>query len=84
MMAQKSLPSKVAAAFAAVGAELPSTYPARNPRWIYFLKTGHGSYELMRDEAWDKFPFEEFEPYVEKTGKITSDTVYYRLRKQYR
>ena len=79
----KTLPSVVAAAFATVSEELPSTYRSKNPRWIYFLKPGHSPDELMRDEAWDKYRFDEFEPYVEKTGEITSEAVYYRLRKEY-
>ena len=79
----KTLPSIIAAAFATVSDELPSTYPSKNPRWIYFLRPGHKPNELMRDEAWDKFRYDEFEPYVEKTGKITPVAVYYRLRKEY-
>jgi hypothetical protein len=79
----KTLPSLVAEAFATVNEEPPSSFRVGNPKSIYFLKPGHNPNELMRDGAWDKLPFDEFEPYVEKTGKETSDTVYYRLRKEY-
>jgi hypothetical protein len=81
----KSLPKKVADAFAtvAITGESPSTYPSRNPKFVYFLRVGHRGSELMRDEAWAKYPFDEFEPYIEKTGKANSVAIYYRLRREY-
>jgi hypothetical protein len=84
-MMRKPLPQKVADAFAtiAVTGVPPSTYPSRNPRFIYFLRPGHRASELMRDEAWDKYPFDEFEPYIEKTGETSSVAICYRLRKEY-
>ncbi len=82
----RGLPNKVADAFAtvAVTGELPSTYPSQNPRFIYFLRPGHKAWEEpVRDQAYDKYPFDDFEPYVEKTGKRDSVGIYYRLRKEY-
>jgi hypothetical protein len=83
----KALPKKVADAFATVTitGELPTTYPSRNPRFIYFLRPGHGVWEEpVRDEAYDKFAFDEFESYIEKTGRRDSAGVYYQLRREYR
>ncbi len=77
----KTLPDAVAAAFAIIGEELPSTYPSRNPKWIYFLKQGHKPNEPL--SGWNKYPFDDFAPYVEQTGIATSAAVYYRLRKEY-
>ena len=37
----------------------------------------------MRDQAYDKYAFDEFEPYIEKTGKTHSVAIYYRLSKEY-
>ena len=74
------LPDIVAAAFATVRHELPSTYPSRTPNWIYFLKPGHKSSEPV--SAWYKLPFATFAPYIEHV-RTTSDAVYYRLRKEH-
>jgi hypothetical protein len=86
-MPDKKLPTAVGRAFETVELtkEPPSTYPnSRNPRWIYFLKPGHSPSELLRDEAWSKLPFVDFEPYIEPTGKRDSVGRYWRLRAQYR
>lgn len=85
MTETKTLPSLVARAFATVTVtkEQPCTYPnSRNPRWIYFLRLGHRADDLLL-RAWHKFPFEDFEPYIEPTGAKDSNARYWRLRKEY-
>lgn len=84
MSGTKTLPSIVARAFATVSVtrEQPCTYPnSKNPRWIYFLRPGYAANDLLL-RAWNKYPFADFEPYIEPTGVKDSNARYWRLRKQ--